>query len=211
MESKRAARIACLFGGMVASLLAMTNLSGCASTGAGGVSEQQQAAAVDPTRIEERDDIYEVVNFWANEPWLREGGRVVGFRVSTRFVASESNKGAFVPGRIFIWLYGYEPNFDGVVQRKLLHVWEMDRNEAMGWRITRRTRTGLAYWFLMRWPDELNLQGRRIDVEVGYERVRDKRLIMSGTKLLEVPSSAPAPAPAPRAVPSTQTTRIRLN
>lgn len=165
--------------------------AGCATNGAsGGFGSTEGANRVDAATATERDDIYEVINFWAMEPWLTESGRIVGFRVSTRFISSFDDKGAFVPGRIFIWLYGFGTNVDGQVERKLLHVWDMDRDEAMGWRITKRTRTGLAYWFLMRWPDELKLEGRRIEVEIGYERIRDKRLIMSGATTKDVRISA---------------------
>lgn len=203
MESRRMRPASFAGAGLVLTALLMM-LGGCTSSGSAGLGGNPDGERVDAANARERDDIYEIVSFPVNEPWIRDAERIVGFRLSTRFVSSATNKGAFVPGRVFIWLYAYLPNFDGKVERKLVHVWELDHDESTGYRVTKRTITGLAYWFLMVWPKELKLNGDRIDIEIGYERVQDKRVITGSTYSLRVPEPLnpayfqPTSRPAPR-------------
>lgn len=133
---------------------------------------------IDPPKIETRDDIVQIVQYWPQMPWLQEGSRIVGFRVTVYFVSGETEKGAFVPGNIFVWLYEFVPTADGRRNRKLAHVWEFNEAEAMGYRVTKRAIGGYYYGFPLRWPKDLSLEGKRVEVQFGYERKKDKSVLL---------------------------------
>lgn len=166
----------------------------------GGFSNKQDKAAVqaqqvDVVRAPEYDDVFEIASFLPTNPWLRQSGKVVGLRVPAYFVSGTTRKGAFVPGTIFAWVYGFEAGPEGKAQRVPLQVWEYDRTAAINWRITKLTRMGYPYMFLLRWPDELQLTGRYIELELGYERNKDKTVVTSPAKRLRVPADDTAPLP----------------
>jgi hypothetical protein len=166
----------------------------------GGVPTKQDKAAVqaqqvDVVRAPEHDDIFEIASLLPSNPWLRQSGKVVGLRVPAYFVSGTTRKGAFVPGTIFAWVYGFEAGPDGKPVRVPLHVWEYDRTAAINWRVTKKVAMGNPYMFLLRWPDELDLNGRYIELELGYERARDKSVDTSPAKRLRVPAEDAPPLP----------------
>lgn len=142
--------------------------------------------AIDPTRIAERDDIVRVVQFWPQTPWLFDSERVIGFKATIYFIAGESMKGAFVPRNILVWINEVLPGPRGQDERKLVHMWEFDSAEAMGYRVNRRSVLGYYYGFPLRWPEELELEGKLIELQFGYERA-DTRVVLSSPKRLRVP------------------------
>jgi len=145
---------------------------------------------IDVSRVPERDDIVAVYHFWHQMPWLRDSlGRVVGFKTRVYFQSAQTQKGAFVPGRIFVWLRSIEPDPQGGYRRRDLHFWELDRDAAYGFRVTRESVAGYSYGFALRWPDDLRLEGREIEVEFAYER-RDGRLIRGRPHRMRVPGPA---------------------
>jgi hypothetical protein len=173
-----------------------------------GVSTKQekgaaQAKEIDVTHAEEHDDIFQIASLLPSNPWLRQSGKVVGLQVPAYFVSSATRKGAFVPGTILAWVYGFEAGPDGKAQRVPLHVWEYDRTQAMDWRITKTKVMGNPYMFLLRWPEEMELSGRYIELELGYERVKDKTVVTSSAKRLRVPADDLAPLPPTAAPPPT--------
>lgn len=168
-------------------------------------------AEVDVTKTEEHDDVYEIASLLPNNPWIRgQGSKIVGLRVPAYFVSGTTRRGSYVPGTILAWVYGYEADAAGNPQRVPLHVWEFDRTEAMNWRITKRSVMGYPYMFLLRWPQEIDLEGRTIELELGYERQKDKQVVVSPAKRLKVPGSdimiEPLAKPAPGASPSRMAT-----
>jgi len=142
---------------------------------------------IDPTKIPTRDDIVQIVQYWPHWPWLRQGDRVVGFRVPVYFRSAETGKGAFVSGHIFAWVYELVPTPDGGRERKLAHVWEFSAAEAMGFRVRKRAIGGYYYGFILRWPEELTLEGKHIEVQFGYERQQDKRVVLGAPRTFRVP------------------------
>ncbi|MBI5864336.1 MAG: hypothetical protein HZB38_07500 [Planctomycetes bacterium] len=170
---------------------------------------QKPAPPLNVERTEEHDDIYQVVSFVPADPWLRESGRVVGVWVPTYFISGKTNKGAFVPGTILAWIYGFEAGPDRP-ERVPLQIWEFDRNTAMGWRVTKMSRLGYPYQFYLRWPSDLNLEGQTIELELGYERTGDKTVVTGSPKRLKVPRTdlprlrPPDPQPRSANVAATQ-------
>jgi hypothetical protein len=104
-----------------------------------------------------------------------------------------------------VWLFQFEPQTDGRLERKLVKVWELNEQDAMGYRVRRESQMGYAYGFFFTWPPNADLSGRTIEIMFGYERL-DGKLITGAARRFQVPQSrfAPgplAPAELPRAAP----------
>jgi hypothetical protein len=142
---------------------------------------------IDPTRVEERDDITAVYTFLPKPPWLRDtDGRVVGLKASAYFLSGKTQRGAFVPGTILVWLYEVKSGPRGRYARDYVFGWEMDRQEAMKWRVRYVRKLGYQYGLPLYWPNELDLSGKLIEVEFGYERL-DGRIIVGPPRRFRVP------------------------
>jgi hypothetical protein len=149
-------------------------------------SKRRNQNVIDPTKIETRDDIFQIIQYWAQMPWLHAGDRIVGFKVTVYFVSGATEKGAFVPGTIFVWVYDLAPTADGRRERKLVHMWEFDEAEAVGFRVTKRAAGGYYYGFPLTRPRELALEGNLLEIQFGYERT-DERLILSEPRQFRLP------------------------
>jgi hypothetical protein len=147
------------------------------------------AEAIDPTTVPTRDDIVAIYQFWPNVPWLFESDRVVGFRVTTYFVSGETELGEFVPGKVFAWIYKLARGPDGKLARELAHMWEFDEAEGMGYRVRRRAVGGYHYGFALSWPPNVELDGRQVEIEFGYER-KDGTIVTSAPRRFRMPVSA---------------------
>ncbi|GEM_PF-1419532 len=167
---------------------------------------------VDAARVPTRDDIVKIVQFWPQTPWLFESDRIVGFKATIYFVSGQTDKGAFVPGTIFIWIYEYDRAPRGRHKRRLAWMWELDEHQAEGFRVTRKSIAGYYYGFPLRWPAEVKLEGKMVEFQFGYQR-GDGRIVLSSPKRFVVPvplgyepeDDATPPASAasqPSAVPS---------
>ncbi len=141
---------------------------------------------IDPTKIETRDDIFQIVQFWPQMPWLQRTDRVVGFKVTVYFRSGETRLGAFVPGNIFVWVYELQPAARGRRERKLAHMWELDQAGALGYRVRKRSIQGYYYGFPLRWDDGLGLEGKLVEIQFGYER-GNKQLVLSEPRQFRVP------------------------
>lgn len=175
---------------------------------------------IDPTQVPERDDIFAVYYFWPSDPWLRRGEQVVGFRVPTYFVSGETNKGAFVPGAIIVYLHGFVPDRLNRPTRELFYKWQFNREEAMNYRVRKEAITGYYYGLLLTWPEELDLGGRQVEVQIAYRRLdgtevrgSPRRVQVPATQLPVEPPLRTAPArPAPgggEGVPPTLRRRLQ--
>lgn len=141
---------------------------------------------IDPAKVPTRGDIVAIHQYWPNFPWLTQSDRVVGFRVTTYFVSGETEKGAFVPGTIFAWVYTLGRGEDGTRTREIAHVWEFDQTAAMSYRVRKEAIGGYFYGFMLAWPANLDLDGKLIEIEFGYER-RDKSVVTSAARRFRVP------------------------
>jgi hypothetical protein len=122
-------------------------------------------------------------------PWLQHADRIVGFKVTVYFVSGQTEKGAFVPGNIFVWMYTLEPTADGRRERKLAYVWEFKESESVDYRVTKRAIGGYYYGFPLTWPPELRLEGKQVEIQFGYERM-DKTVALSPVRRFRVPIPA---------------------
>jgi hypothetical protein len=180
------------------------------NTGAGRVLSPEEAkkkreeSTIDPTVVEERDDIVSVQQFWNPQPWLTDSAsRPVGFRVPIYLLSGQTEKGAFAPGTILAWMYLVDPAAPaGSTNRQPLYVWEMPRNDAMGFRVRKKTMMGYFYGFLLKWPETINVAGETIEIEFGYERL-DKRVVLGTPQRFKVPvpPGTPRKRPQPPAAP----------
>lgn len=151
------------------------------------------APEIDPQRVPTRDDITQIVQFWGQLPWRKRDDRIIGFQVPTYFVSGQTDRGAFVPGRILVWLYEVDLAGPAGANRTLRYMWELDQAEAMGFRVRREAIGGYYYGFILTWDDSLDLEGRTVDIQFGYERL-DGRVIEGRPQRLRVPLSGPRPA-----------------
>ncbi len=200
------------FSGVVAILLPMAT-GGCAmferpkaSPPPPRILGQTQARKpgkkeIDPTRVRTRDDIVEIYQPWPQTPWLYdEFGRVVGFRVRTYFISGTTQKGAFVPGTIVIKLSEVHRLPGGRYQRIALHTWEFSERDALGYRIRRLALTGYSYGFVLRWPQELDLAGKTIEIAFYYRRLNGS-VVRGLPRRFRVPVSGERPV---RTAPTTE-------
>ena len=148
-----------------------------------------RSTEIDPVKIKTGDDIVNIVQFWPQPPWLQQGDRIVGFKVTTYFVSGQTEKGAFVPGTIFAWVYELVPDGAGGRERKLAYVWELDEAEALGFRVNKRSVMGYHYGFVLRWPEDITLEGKLIEIQFGYERL-DKGVVLGSSQRFRVPMPA---------------------
>jgi hypothetical protein len=172
---------------LVTGVLALTVVgAGCDAPARRNPPRGAGDTTIDPTKIETRDDIVQIIQYWPQMPWLQQGDRLIGFKVTVYFVSGQTVKGAFVPGNILVWVYELIPVADGRHERKLAHMWEFDEAEALGFRVTRRGIAGYFYGFPLAWPRELALEGKQVEIQFGYERA-DKKLILSSARRFKVP------------------------
>ncbi len=157
-----------------------------------------------------RDDIVAIRQFYATEPWIRdEEGRVSGLFVRVYFVAAVGNeavgKGVFVPGTIKAALYTLTVRPDGSYDRQPVYEWSFDEQQAAGFRLRTPSVMGYSYGLILRWPPEVNVMGREIQVVLSYEKQDGKVVTARGTRF-----RVPLPAgtrPAPPAGPPRRTAR----
>jgi hypothetical protein len=122
----------------------------------------------DPRKIPPRDDIREIACFWPAPVWQTDAGKAVGLQFTAYFVSGSTHRGAFVPGLVRVKLFVVEPGPDGALKRGLAYTWELDEQHAMKFRVIRRTIMGFAYSFRLRWPADLDVSGKRVEIGVEY-------------------------------------------
>jgi hypothetical protein len=172
----------------------------------GSASSTKAAPDVDVTLVPTRDDITAVYQFFAQDPWLRNTeGRVIGITSSVYFHSGATEKGAFVPGTVLCWVYEFDRRPDGTLERKLVNVWELSEQEAMGYRVRRQSQMGYAYGFFFTWPPGVDVSGKTIEIMFGYERL-DGKMITGAARRFKVPmsryaTSPPGPTELPRRTP----------
>jgi hypothetical protein len=147
-----------------------------------------------------RDNVVMIRQFYAADPWIRdEEGRVTGVLARVYFAAAarddEVPKGIFVPGTIKAELYALTPRPDGVYERVLAHEWTFDEQQAQGYRVRRVSRMGCSYGLILRWPAEVNLVGREIQMQFSYQ-TQDAKVITQRGSRFRVPLPARAPEPS---------------
>jgi hypothetical protein len=155
---------------------------------------------IDASTIPARDDIVAIYQIWPNVPWLFQSDKVVGFRVPTYFDSAGTGEGAFVSGTILAWIYTLERGEDGKLARDLAHMWEFDRQAAMPYRVRKKAVTGYYYGFMLAWPPNVELEGRLVEIEFGYER-RDKTVVTGAPRRFRVPVSADYVRPTRKETP----------
>ncbi len=151
-----------------------------------------------------RDDIVTAYHYYRVPPWIfNEEGRVTGLAARVYFVPAGSNKGFFVPGTIKAALHQRTRRPDGTYERTLAHEWRFDQRQAEGFQVVKRSTLGDSYGFVLRWPQELDLSGREIEIRFSYVRL-DGRLIQGRPTPLPEPVPSGAPLPASQAAPPPQ-------
>ncbi|MGD8453042.1 MAG: hypothetical protein PVJ57_14585 [Phycisphaerae bacterium] len=142
---------------------------------------------IDVHRIKTHDDITAVYCFYARDPWLRDNdGIVIGFKSSVFFHSAATERGAFVPGKVLVWLYTVQRGSDGRYTRDFVHGWEMNEHDAMQWRVRYERKLGYQYGFPLRWPAGVDLVGKQVEIVFGYERL-DQRVIEGTPRRFRVP------------------------
>lgn len=138
----------------------------------GRKSEDAPAPTIDPMRIETRDDIVRVHQFWSQDPWIKDPstGRVTGFSVATYFVSSMTEKGAFVSGDIQVMVYWLHPTPNGDYERMLAYQWDLNETQASSFRVRKKAILGYYYGLVLKWPETLDLSGKQIEVQITYRR-----------------------------------------
>lgn len=159
-----------------------------------------------------RDDIVAIRQFYVTEPWVRdEEGRVVGIMARVYFVPAtksdnEVPKGVFVRGTIKAALFTLNVRADGTYERQLAHEWSFTPQQAEVFRVLKPSLMGYSYALVLRWPQELDVMGREVQVMISYEREDGKTIAARGTRFrIPLPLGRPggpvtpsAPASAPR-------------
>ncbi|MBU0639957.1 MAG: hypothetical protein KKB50_13900 [Planctomycetes bacterium] len=170
----------------------------------------RRVEAIDPTRIAPHDDIVEIHHFWSPVPWLYDADDCpIGFQVPVYFVSGETEKGAFVSGTIFVWLYRLKRAENGHLEREFVHNWEFNAQQAMGFRVRRLSVMGYHYGFWLTWPPVPDVLGRQIEIAFGYQRA-DGQVVTGAAKRFRVPVPRGFQRPAaPSSVPSQTVPRER--
>ena len=176
--------------------------AGCQSGSAGrGGGKGGKSPYLDIEKEPKRDDIVRLVQFWNPAPWLYDStNRVIGFKVPTYFVSAETEKGTFVTGTVFAWLHLVERSEQREVLRRTVHMWQLQPNEVFLFASRKKAIAGFFHGFMLTWPASLDVAGRTIELEFGYER-GDGHLVMGSTRRFRVPGR-PSRSPIPPRQPA---------
>ncbi len=156
-------------------------LFGCQTTG-GRLGPNE----IDPLAVKTHDDIVSIVAMTPSPPWLQtKDGRPVGFQLTAYFVSSETERGVFVSRPIHIWIDEVVRGERGF-ERQYLHGWQFTAKEAEGFRVRKKSIMGYPYLFPLVWPDDMDPYGKRIEINVAFERP-DGRMITRTPKQAVVP------------------------
>ncbi|MGE3180828.1 MAG: hypothetical protein AB7N71_04300, partial [Phycisphaerae bacterium] len=73
-------------------LLAAIGLAICVG-GCQGAGDKRDANAINPDKIETRDDIVQVITYWPKPPWLRDANQApIGIRPTVFLASGETEK-----------------------------------------------------------------------------------------------------------------------
>jgi hypothetical protein len=152
-----------------------------------------------------RDDIVAIRQYYSTQPWTWDPeGRANGILARVYFLPTadpQGNlKGVFVSGPIRAELHTLNQRPDGSYARDLLHEWVMPPDEASVFRTVKPSILGDSYAFVLRWPTELKVAGREIQITFCYQR-QDGRVVSQPSARFRVPMpGAVQPPPATRPV-----------
>jgi hypothetical protein len=185
--------------------LAALAAGGCQAFGPAGNNGE-----IDPLRVPTRTDIVSIQIFWSNPIWLlNSDSEPVGIQAPVYFVSGETQRGAFVDGNITVWMYELTPNASSRNDRKLLYEWKLDGPAERIFRVRRKAIGGYYYGLRLLWPSDLPVDGKQVEIVVGYTRPdgtvirslgrRDEIVPANRRRLLAPgrPSSAPSRYQAP--------------
>lgn len=156
------------------------------------------------------DDIVAIRGFYNPLPWVRDADdRITGFCVRTYFISGRTDKGVFVPGPITAKISRLHPRLEGGYDRTLLHEWTFHEYDARTFRVQKPSIMGDSYGFVLRWPDELDVMGRTIEIVFSYRR-SDGRVITGPTRQLKVLLPPGYPSPSDEERPSGASPAVQL-
>lgn len=185
-----------LLGGVMTVLAA--GLGGCVTT---------PDAAAPPGGL--RDDIVAIRQFYAAEPWIRdEDGRITGLAARVYFIAPKTElgefKGVFVRGPIRAEMYVLRHQADGTYERERVCDWTFDTYQAASFRVTQASIMGYSYGLYLRWPPDVDVMGREIQVLFSFTRPDGQVVARRGSRFrVPLPAGAPTTRPAfPTTAPS---------
>lgn len=149
---------------------------------------------IDVLDVPTHDDIVSVVKFWPQSPWIPDASGVpTGFSVPVYFVSAETQKGVFVKGTMHVWLYQVVRDQRGRPSRALQYEWVIPPDELVNFRVRKKSIMGYYHGLALRWPKDLDVLGKEIIIQLGYER-EDGRMIRETGRNFRVPLSGEAPA-----------------
>ena len=150
------------------------------------------------------DDVVAIRQFYTPPIWLTDAdGRISGFSVRTYFVSGKTNKGVFVSGTIGVTMNVLQAKPEGGFDRQRAQEWSFTGAEAAGFRVTKTSKLGDSYGFVLQWPPEADVMGRRIEIVFTYLR-GDGQVVTGPSRQIPVPLSAGYPAPHERWAPASQ-------
>jgi hypothetical protein len=164
---------------------AIVLIGGCESMQRTG-KPPRSGTEIQTNAVELRDDITDISCRWKDPIWVGMAEQVKGFRVSAFFISAETRRGAFVSGDILVNLFLLERGADGDVHRGLIYNWELDPQKAADFRHTRTVVGGYMYGLILAWPDEFDLHGQHIEIQIQYRR-GDGQIISYPPKHYRVP------------------------
>jgi hypothetical protein len=171
----------CVTAALTAAALPLVLSTGCAAP------PLRNGDEIDVSHAETHDDITEIVQYWNPLPWRYDADRrPVGFQTTIYFISGQTGRGAFVPGKILVWLYTLEPGPDGVPVRKSVYGWEFNEAESTLYRVRKKSVQGYYYGFPLLWGPEVNVVGKDIEIVFGYQRL-DGSVLTAAGKRFRVP------------------------
>lgn len=160
--------------------------------------EVRGAPEIDPTVVPTQDDIVQVMRFVRDPIFVWDADRPSGVVMSVYLVSAESQKGVFGRGPIEVTIHELRHGRGGV-ERATVHTWRLTESDAMGFRVRKRSVLGYYYGLMLKWPKELDLSGREIELTISYTR-GDGRVVSTAPirRRVPVPFGAAPPSTALR-------------
>ncbi len=143
-------------------------------------------------------NIVRVNKFFSQTPWLSFTGdgskKVDGVSFSVYLEGPSAPKGVFGTGTIAVIMYRLNTDPNGRETATQVYEWVLRPEESYLWRAKAKTALGWGYGLRLQWPEDLDVDGRRVAFVVKYIR-EDGRVVNSSRQVIKVPSTQiPAPS-----------------
>lgn len=178
------------------SLGAVAALTACNAPGSKPFSRLREGDFNKARRVSRDPDIIRVVTYWVNNPFVSFDEQVdpnpEGVKLVYYAVSGKTREGAYGDGMVRFKMYVIHQHADQPPSGELVKTWEFDPDQALGYRVARRSRLGWPYQFYLNWGQDLDVYGKEVRFVPEFVR-HDGRVIRGSPKDIRIPMRKQTP------------------